>query len=296
MTQPLDNSTASFPATINVASDGDDATMDAPTDPLKAGLDALSNRDQYLIDNLNGLLLHKPYARSSADGESPLTIGPIAKVFLRNASIVDGSQVRAAARNTEQPLAFAGLTAGLWYYVYAYLSGGTLAFELDDDPPSQSTGYQFKTGDPTRRYLFPVRAISPTAVQPFSLAQGRYVWRYSGRATFEPRYLYGGTATGWTTQSLTKGMPPHARECLLRLYAENRKTLTTTSLQVRTKGDTANQHDVTADISSGTTAQRAWNTTPILTDASQEIEYRVLNTGLAADADTALEVLEFWEP
>lgn len=142
-----------------------------------------------------------------------VTVGGISNVTLRNAAGTH-YHVKAYGGGTVGASKIEGGGGSLgaverWWYLYAFLNGSDLDFELSTEGPS--TNRKFKNGDFTRRYLgcFPTTSAgAPVAL----VAQGgRYLYDHDGGAL--------GVYTTNTNVSLATRVPPHAKQATLRATA-----------------------------------------------------------------------------
>jgi len=174
--------------------------------------------------------------------------------------------------------ALSGRSSNTWYYVYAYDNAGVCAYEWSTTVPDASAST--KTGDGTRAYVGCFYATAAAVAKPFRAIGGRYLYRVSAIASLLA--LSGGTAAAWADVGLTAFLPPHVR--IADLFASVAWSSGTAGLQVRTKGDTTSQLEVIL------AAGREYARLEIETNASQVIEYQIVN-GASAD----LQVMGFSE-
>lgn len=106
------------------------------------------------------------------------------------------------------------IVADTWYYVYWYMVSTTVTLDVSTTPPDASSGYAYKQGDATRRYLGCFRtydnAGTPNIV-PFRSDRGQFM--------YEEAQLVHGTLsdTSWTTKALATRVPTHVRQARLLL-------------------------------------------------------------------------------
>jgi len=288
MPSTLDNttssSTAGFPETINVASDGELAAFDtaeAGSYSLKSSLDELSKRTQYLMESLRNLHTNRPYLRCV--GGSTLLLGPLGGVFLYDTAVASGTDVRWKRRNSELSIALAGLSANDWHYLYAYVTGGSLGFEYSTTVPDPATGYQTKTGGSDRWYVGCFYANSTTTATPFSMQRGRYRWLRGSGGLAEGDFgaLAGGVASSWAAISLTKWVPPHASS--FEFDARWTTTADTNAqLDFRADGESAAAWSRTASSNASSAQLKDRIDLPLYPGGGIEIEYQIGSGGTLA--------------
>lgn len=252
-----------------VPQDGDAASTDTGDGPLTPVLQKLANRDAYLAEYLNGLILGRLVVRSN--GATVTVTGP-ARCWL-------GRRGLATAIGT-LTYTCSGLSSGTWYYLYVYASSGVLALETSTTAPDADR--MFKTGDATRRYVGCFRATGATSCRPFRAVGGSV--RYSrgeGSVVFDDfRVLASGTATTWTAVSLTGFVPPHAQRYHLDAQFEPRTTNVDT-LELQESGETG----VAFALAAQGVAANSRIPCPVEVNrvgASQAVNYRVGHSGAKA--------------
>lgn len=104
------------------------------------------------------------------------------------------------------------LAADTWFHVYLYLNAGTPDVEIVSTAPatSYSGSARSKTGDTSRRYLGSVRTNGSGSIRRFSMDGTAIRWEEDVRAA-PFRVLAGGTASTWTSVSLSAVLPVTAR-------------------------------------------------------------------------------------
>lgn len=260
--------------------DGETIYMDAggaPQWPLWSRLyDRTAHHEAALFGALSW---NGDFAVDSGGSNSSFTV----RIGAINATNVYGA-------SASKVLAYAGGTIGAskiqgggnlansdWYYVYAYNNDGSIDFEISTTEPNASR--VLKTGDNTRVYLGCFPTLSTGAPVPLRASRGRYLYNYSGSAAADTRVLNAGTATSNTAVDCAGLVPAHAR--IATLYAE----LVSTSgasinyAYLRTEGESGADEQYIAVP--GTSGMSATLVTDLLTDADQDIAYRVTNTGSA---------------
>ena len=182
-----------------------------------------------------------------------LTVGGISNVTLRNAANTH-YYVKAYGGGTvgASKIEGGGGTLGAvarWWYLYAFLNGTDLDFELSTTGPGANR--KFKSGDFTRRYLgcFPTTSLG--APIPLVAQGGRYVYLN----TVLPGLSDAQSDSAWHNLSLARGVPPHVRLATLSVTVDSGATW-------RSIGDGS---------SSGHSESEALR--PMVLDASQRIEW-----------------------
>ncbi len=175
----------------------------------------------------------------------------------------------------ETTVTLSGLSSNAWYYLYAYISSGSIAFELSTTVPD--TALVFKNGDTSRRYCGCIYATAANAALPFRMCRGDYVYRSSIASGSTFRAITLGTASSFTDVDLTTWLPPHSR--LANLSANIEYNSAGANLQIRTDGDTTHYEEIQM-VSSD--QQKIYRDFCIETSGAQLIEYRVTGgTGYA---------------
>ena len=187
-----------------------------------------------------------------------VNLGAISSVTLRDAG---GAYyyVKAYGGGTIGPSKIQGGGGSLgavarWWYVYAWLNGTTLDFELSTTGPG--TNRKFKNGDFTRRYLGCFPTTSAGAPIPLVAQGGRYVYLN----TVLPGLSDSQSDSGWHNLSLAMGVPPHVRLATLTVTVDSGATW-------RSIGDGS---------SSGHSESESLR--PMVLDASQRIEWNAQGT------------------
>lgn len=118
------------------------------------------------------------------------------------------------------------LTGAQWYYIYAYVSGGALAFEVSITPPEQNF-FHWKNGASfTHRYLGAFTCTNTGVPLPFYQLRGEHRYAFdevtaTGANSLVPWGAIAGPGT--TNQSLVARIPPLSRpvRTILRLEGVN---------------------------------------------------------------------------
>ena len=192
-------------------------------------------------------------------------------------------------------IVLAGLAANTWYYVYAYNSASypsvTVAYEYNTTTPSADLTQ--KSTDNLRTYIGCFRTDGSSNVIPFRTTRsGKYLYRWSGLAGTRTDLQVGSVlnTAGWNdvilrNASAVSVIPPHARLAMLRAQVNG---AIGTFAKLRTKGDTADFHDLPALLA---TPGMTHFDLEMETDSSLTIQY---NIGTATDI-TNLYVTGFYE-
>lgn len=263
--------------------DGEDAYMDGGSAPLGTVLQKLADRAEFAKD---GIAFSRPawseslYVASGGSNSSfTVGIGAISHV----ATYRSGT-------TTHKNYAYAGGTIGaskiegggnlansMWYYVYAYDNAGSLDFEISQTAPNANLCT--KSGDSTRIYLGCFRTLSTGAPIPLRMKRGRYVYNFAGSAVADTRALNAGSATSNTAIDLAGLVPPHTQMATIRAEVVSTSGASINYAYIRTEGESG--ADEVAVPVPGTSAMSATLVLDVITDADQDIAYRVSNTGSA---------------
>jgi hypothetical protein len=275
---------STFSSPVAVPASGDSRTAASVSTPFQS----LANRTKYLYDALlNGVLVGGDGCYSSAGADVRV---PALKVLIGSALL---------STSAETTVALSGLTAGTFYYVYAYNNAGAVGFEVSATPPD--AGLVYKNGGTTHRYICAVLATAATTVRPFRKAGRDYTWRVSAIASEGLTALRAqpGAGTGtYATVTLAHWstahpfMPAHAR--IAKLCARQERTGGTGALQMnfRTNGDTTSP----LFFSNGaTTGDDYVNITfELETNSSSQIQWSAVGGG-ATTTNVTVDVLGFRE-
>lgn len=169
------------------------ATATAPTDTVKVGVAKSSTVLWVDIDHAASADLQHGQCVLEKSGANLLL-----KPRNGNKLIINGASYSVPAAGIT--LAATGLTPGTLYYIYAYMSGGTMTLEASATGHSTdaTTGVEIKTGDATRTLVGMARPITGPAWQ--DAAAQRFV-----RSWFNRQRLtgYNAFAANRTTTSMT---------------------------------------------------------------------------------------------
>lgn len=205
-------------AALNVPTPGDLVKAALPDGAVRPGFQKLANRTAAIIEGL-----HSP-ARTYLLTSPNLNILPLGWVGLLDS----GGQWTLIYHNvtTVYDVTTSGaLVADTRYYIYAYESGGSLAFERSTTAPD--TRLQYKTGDKSRVYV--TTFVTTDLALPIGYTQSGRVFTYE---TFVPSTSEAGTAAGphgnlvlndavlvgaATALSLGIAAPSYARQVIVRV-------------------------------------------------------------------------------
>lgn len=133
------------------------------------------------------------YLRLSADCEL-IKSGSNIVLQRKNGSLLAINGVNQVIPSGGVSLAPTGLTPSTFYYIYAYMNGGTMTLEASATAPalSSTTGFWFKTGDATRTLVGAVYVVTGPAFQ--DSLTGRFVLTWFNRSQKTAR-LYTATTS-----------------------------------------------------------------------------------------------------
>ena len=201
-----------------------------------------------------------------------VNVGAIFQLVNASSSIVRVGSAAATTiglSKTEGPLA--NLANSTWYYVYAFMSGGSVDYAISSTPPLASR--RTKSGDSTRAYLGCFRTDSSGAPLPMFAVRGRNVYRRSAVTTTLEALRITSASAGPTDLTLAPGgsgttlVPPHARIALLALQVGG--STGPNSLSVVTRGDTAD-NGLFVGSSDGQTMESQGE---LIADSNQAVSY-----------------------
>lgn len=160
-------------------------------------------------------------------GNTGIWIGGINAIALLDTSTTpDLVRVFNLSNPTQLNIGGSVLLGGTWYYLYAYVSGGSLAFEATITPPEQNY-FHWKNGAAfTHRYLGAFVTGSTGVPLPFYQLRGEHRYAFeeitaTGANSLIPWGAF--TGPGTTNQILTARIPPFTRpvRTILRLEGVN---------------------------------------------------------------------------
>ena len=239
-----------MPHNITETSTFSDADIELPDNGETDGIESIEpaftsavSRGRFARDLLLGHLSWSgDFAVSGTSTVFTVSLGGINAVCLSTAGSPASyfphasSSGSAALANVEG--APAALTADTWYYVYAYRSGTSLAYEISAGPGgAPGASRVFKSGNNTRRYLgcFPTGS-GGTPVR-LTASRGCYLYRDHAVAL----HLSQSTAninTFTSALSLADLVPPHARIAIVRLQILRSGSQGDANVSIRVNGDT----------------------------------------------------------
>ena len=198
--------TSTFDASVVAPDSGDARTASSVRTPFTN----VANRTKFLYDSMcNGLLVGGDKADCS-DGAT-VNVSAIKAVTIANKTYSANAQ---ALTNSvlEGGGSFANNT---WYYVYAYVSSGALAFQITTTAPEASLVW--KNGTTTHRYLRSFRTNASGVIYRFRASGNNVTYRRSGHTTNAFSVLSASATASFTDVDCSVFVPPHAR--LARLWA-----------------------------------------------------------------------------
>jgi hypothetical protein len=247
---------AQFTANVPVADDGEDA--DAAS--IIQSFQPLADRTQFLRA---GLPEYAIVGRRLvyAPGDGTVRVGPIGGVVLGG---------KLLSKGTETNLGSSGRVSNTWHYVYCYDSAGTLTVEESTTAPVDSLA--LKNGDATRAYLGCFVTDGSGVPVPMRYSDGECLYRFSAATLVKFTAAAAGAVPGsWTDVSLAALVPPHARKADLHIRYYGTSAPGATSLDLRTKGDTA------ATRSFVTNGENMFLAVGLETNSSQAIQWQGSN-------------------
>lgn len=181
------------------------------------------------------------------------------------------------------------LANSTWYYVYCYDNAGALDFEISITAPNANLCT--KGADSTRIYLGCFRTLSTGAPIPVRMKRGRYLYNYSGSAVADTRALNAQSATSNTAVDLAAWVPPHTQVATIRAEVVSTSGASINYAYIRTEGESG-ADEINIPVP-GTFAMSAVLVLDVITDADQDIAYRVTN--IVSAPMLTVHVLGFYE-
>lgn len=175
------------------------------------------------------------------------------------------------------------LSNSTWYYVYAWLNGSTLDYQISSTAPDATR--TTKSGDALYHYLGCFRTTSAGAPIPCNMAGGRYVYCVGDVTAATLQVVTAGAAAAYASVPCSTLAPPHARIVTLKVVATNviGGGLVTSSVTVQRFGAASTG---THDLYTGVTAlQSAAAEMTVEVDSSQRAQYQVNGGANAPVAD-----------
>lgn len=183
------------------------------------------------------------------------------------------------------------LANSTWYYVYAYNSSGSIAYQITTTAPAAGRKYKGGSGGSLYNYLGCFRTLSTGAPIPVRAHRGRYIYNFSGSAVADTRALNVGSATSNTAVDLAGLVPPHSRIATLRAEVVSTTGSAINYAYLRTEGESgADEVSITVPATNAMSNQLVLD---IITDADQDVAYRV--TSNTSAPTLTLYVLGFYE-
>lgn len=231
------------PDSVTVPASGDARTAAS----VEGAFQELADRSRLALGGVSGIMRGADEFAVEQGGSSSsftITVGGIQSLVLprEDGSLYEGFfYVSGSPTITEANVAGGVLANSAHYYVYAFNSAGTLAFEIVTDPPRASRVHKTGAGagPAARRYLgcFPTDGSgTPAALR---AVRGRYTFRgYTVGAIAAATAQNTANTSTWTGDlSLASRIPPHARVVRLRVTA-HRASAGVATWTLRASGDT----------------------------------------------------------
>lgn len=270
-------------ATLTRAVAGERVMMDGGGAPIATLLQAFADRCEFAKDGV-------AFSRPAWSESLYVASGGTNSSFTVGIGAISHVQTYRSGTTTHKAYAYAGGTIGAskiegggnlanstWYYIYAYDNAGSLDFEISTTAPNNNLCS--KGADSTRIYLGCFRTLSTGAPIPVRMKRGRYLYNYSGSAVADTRALNAGSATSNTAIDLAALVPPHTQVATIRAEVVSTSGASINYAYIRTEGESG-ADEVSIPVP-GTSAMSASLVLDVVTDADQDIAYRVSNTGSA---------------
>lgn len=273
-------------AAISMPEDGDD--LDAAV--MEVVVQNLGDRTESLIAAVYSRITWSGLLSVAAGGSlTVFSIGVGAVHRLFGLTATSTIRVGAAGATTIDVTKVEGTPGTLgavarWWYVYAWMNGGTLDYAISQTAPDASL--RVKNGDPSRAYLGCFRTLASGAPLPMQKAGGLCLYRASALGSNELRVASASSATGATAQSLAALVPPHGRLARLALAATG--DANEAALSIFYPGDTAAK-SATCYAATGFSNEVHAD---VPTDASQVVDWNLTGSGSPA---AAVRVHGFYE-
>jgi hypothetical protein len=254
--------------TVTVPDDGDGAVAAS----VNVGFQALANRDKYLRDSFpNGYMIGGQNAVVTSGLNSDWQA--ILALWLGGTLYTYPSLITMNAANIEGGGSFA---AG-WYYAYAYVSSGSLAFQLSTTAPD----ILWKDSTlKTHRYMGCIYAESSSIISKFHKVGQKYIFAIGRVALTDPST----PSTGGTYQSAAvpgAAIPPHVRMIGVKVKLTNTSASNHYYGRVRSPGSvgTTDAGSALQLFAEGDTPNRSTHgCCELALDASQQFEWTTENT------------------
>lgn len=252
--------TSQFSTPITVPDDGDACNAASVETPFQS----LTDRSQLLYEAaLN--VLHRP-SLSSTNGTS-ITIGDMAAVMGTEGGTW---KTLAYATSSYSP---AGLANSTWYYLYARITGGSVAISHSTTAPSSTL--RNMNGNTDYAYLGAFRTDGSGVIIPF--------WSRQGRVDYAVRInvlnVGANVTNSYTDLSLSTAIPPHVRKARVIAYGVPDTGITDFGV-ILTKGLTATGYSTSSNASWKVDLYTANDSHAftVVTNSSQQVQYKY-NTG-----------------
>jgi hypothetical protein len=276
MAHNLTESGTTFPATVQVPDDGDDLVDQS----VETGMQALADRTQYLKGNLpNGLLSGGTSLSTIVGTPNTVRINRITCLVIGGKAYATGGETGIGSAVLEGGGAFGNHT---WYYVYAYISAGAIAWQISTTPPE--SGRTWKAGaEGTHAYIGCFRTNGSGNIIPFRAERGTYQYNINEAPLNATLFLTFNGATAITATNLYPSgssialMPPHAR--LARVYARLTFAAEVQNVGAQIYGSTTGAGTFTASLSVNVNEGVHTLEFGIETSATQQLAYVVSGLG-----------------
>lgn len=293
VTETAEYSNASLPSR---GQDGDTIYMDGGGAPLWTVIQRLYNRTAHHEALLLGQLVWSgDFAVSgTAPNNFTVTIGAIDSINLYNAT-ASKCLTYAGGTITQTKVEGGGGTltaAAQWWYVYAFLSGGAIDFEISTTAPDATR--QIKSGSGTRRYLGCFRTLATGVPIPVRACRGRYVYDLGASALADLNVVTGGASAVYASVPCSTLVPPHGRIATLdvRGVLPGGGGVVASAVEVQSYGSAGALSHVLY-VGPGAALETRGAVFDVMLDSSQRAQYKV--NGGANAPTTEIYVAGFYE-
>lgn len=163
--------TATFDASVTVPDNGDPEFAESVSAP-GVGFQPLANRTQWLKQSMLNYVWKGERPTMQSLTTTQFNIGAVQGLLIGGESL----PAHATINLTSPSAAFPAMANNTWYYVYAYASGGAIAYLVSTTVPDDSLTTMFDDG--TKRYVGAFRSDASSHILGFRMVRGRYVYRY----------------------------------------------------------------------------------------------------------------------
>lgn len=269
-------SPANIPASFSAPADGDAANVASVNTILQATLDGETALRMALY---GGGGVSRP-ATYSYNGTS-VVVGALAGMILTESGVWTGRAAVAGATFTVADLEGGGsFSADTWYYMYYYLSGGSVTRAISATGPD--TTRRYKSATTTHAYLGCFRVDGSVLIEPYHAVRGVYHFVDGAAPSANP------SGMGPTDISLVKGVPPTSRIAHLLLvgYSTSDTNLVALNFYPKGYGGTSGFPGIlNARVTDASSAGANTYTTlsfPMGTDGSQNVTFAATATTYSA--------------